>query len=389
MPARAIYWTVYAAAAAVLAWLIVTGALAAHYRQSDPQLVLRWKPADPVALETLAQQALDEQQLGLARRHALSAVVHSPHGATAYRLLGQIARASGDQALARRLFGQAGRLTHRDVALASIFFEDAVREQRWRDAVRYADVVMRRAPRTQGAIVLRLAVLARRPEAAAALAGVLARKPEWRGALFTELASNRVHYPAAAQVISSMRAAKAPIEPAEISPLLTRMVGAGFASQARSLWISGLPPGDRPAADEVYDPTFTDARTGTPFGWSVEEHANSAVALAAPGLRLELIGMDTDPLVRQTLVLPPGQYELESAGRLLEGRPVTLVWQVGCLGAPPISFDLEGPERSIAGGRFEVTGACPVQPLLLRMPARDHSAPSSAVVEYARIRRLG
>ncbi|HEX5775074.1 MAG TPA: hypothetical protein VFX95_00190, partial [Caulobacteraceae bacterium] len=338
--ARQLYWIVYGAAALALAWVIVTGAVSAHYAEDDPARALKWRPADPVALRTLAEQALEQGKPDLARRHALAVLARSPHDATAYRLLGEAARKASNEATARRMFARAGRLTRRDATLAAIFFEEAVAARRWREATTQADVLIRRSPRSESAVLFRLAVLARDPQFAAVLAQALTTEPAWRGAFFRELSSTSAHIAAATLTVGELRAAGGAVKQAELSPLLSRMVGEGQAAQARRLWAGGL-PGASPAADAVYDPAFRAPDAGPPFGWSVGEHIRSQVGFGSgSGAHIELSGIEPEQLLRQTLVLPPGRYELESAGRWQAGRPLSLAWLIGCAGAPPVRLEL-------------------------------------------------
>lgn len=392
LAARRLYIVAYCTVAAVLAWLIVSLAAAGEFAARDPALALRWRPADPEALTQAAQDALNARKLPQARDYAQDAIAHAPHDATAWRLLGEIALVSSNAPLAGQLFAQAGQLTHRDAALAAYFFEDAVRDHRYADAVRYADVVMRRAPEKQSALVFRLAALAQDTRAADALAQAIADKPSWRRPFFRELSAGGASDAGMIQLLESVTARRVRLTPDELSLVLLRLVRDGFAQEAHRLWLAGLPARNRPSSP-VYDPSFTGPEAPAPFGWTLDDGADGRSRLALPGeqpgLHIDLRGMGSQRLALQTLVLAPGRYRFDTTARLLDGESGNLTWVIGCPGQRAVNLDLFGGPPTSASVEFEVTLACAIQVLILRAGSRDHATPAAALVTQASVQRIG
>lgn len=386
---RRLYIVAYCTVAAALVWLIISTAAAGQFAADDPAFALRWRPGDPQALTELAQQALEAGNLPRARDYARDALANSPHEATAWRLLGEIALASSNAPLARQLFAEAGTLTHRDAALAARFFEDAAADRRYADAVRYADVVMRRAPEKQSALVFRLAAMAQDPSAARALAQTLAGKPSWRAAFFRELAGGGATDAEMMQLLETLTAQRTPLAPDELSPLLIRLVKDGFAPDARRLWLASL-PGRGQGVGLSYDPTFKGPSAPAPFGWTLDAGSEGPNSPGEPpGLRVTLDGMSTPRLALQTLVLQPGRYRFNTTARLVDGDAGSLAWVVGCGGQPPIMLDLIGAEPASASAEFVVSPDCTAPILMLRAGSGDHAAPATAIVERAAVERIG
>jgi len=390
---RRLYIVAYCTVAAALVWLIISTAAAGQLADRNPELALRWRPGDPQALTQLAQNALNARNLPRARDYARDAVAHSPHEATAWRLLGEIALASSDAPLAGQLFAQAGTLTHRDAALAAHFFEDAIRAHRYADAVRYADVVMRRAPEKQSALIFRLAALVQDPDAAAALAQTLADKPDWGNAFFRELAGSGVGDDGIVQMLGLLSARHVAMTSAQLTPLLSRLVKDGRAPDAYRVWLATLPPSARPAG-LVYDPAFAGPPAAAPFGWTLDDGRNGRARLASPGeqpgLRVVLKGRGSDRIALQTLLLAPGRYRFETSARLVEGDTGVLSWLVGCPGAQaPLDLDLMGSAPMSAAAEFAVDASCPTQVLLLRAHPGDLAAPATALVQRVSVQRIG
>lgn len=388
LAARRLYIVAYCTVAAALLWLIVSVAVSGELAQSDPALALRWRPHDPPALVELAQASLDNQKPAQARSYALEAIAHGPHDATAWRLLGQAALAGSNPALAEQLFAQTGRLTHRDATLAAWFFEEAVGARRYGDAVRYADVVIRRAPDKENAMVFRLAALAQDPAAVPALAQGLGRKPQWRGAFFKELASGSSNSAVAARLLEQMTAANTPLTTDELSGLLIPMARGGQAQDAYRLWLATLPPAARPTGP-VFDPTFAGPPAAAPFGWSLNDEGDDRSQIGGPGLRIDLEGHKPQRLAMQMLVTPPGRYRFETAGRLIDGQEELLSWVLGCPGQKPVLLDLFRGRTAVAAAEFEIAADCPNPALILNTLARDHDLPATVVVDRVTLQKIG
>jgi len=390
--ARRLYIVAYCTLAAALLWLIVSVVVSSELEQTNPRLALSWRPHDPPALVQLSQTSLDAGKPADARSYALEAIARRPHDATAWRLLGQAALAASNQTLGEQLLAQAGKLTHRDATLAAWFFEDSVRRRRYADAVQYADIIMRRAPDKESAMVFRLAALAQDDDAIPALAKALQRNPAWREAFFKELSSSSANSAAAGALMQQMAADGAPLAPAEVSGLLIRMVRDGRAQEAHQLWLTSLPPPARPSG-LVFDPTFIGTPAAAPFGWSLNDEIDSELHMPEPGqprgLHIVFHGGEGQRLVTQTLVLSPGRYRFEAAGHLLEGEEELVRWQLGCKGQPPLLLVLLKGALASGSVEFQVSPDCPSPILALTTLPRESDRPASAVIERAALEKVG
>jgi hypothetical protein len=107
LKSRATYWLwaiVFLAAAALLAWQVVTRTLAAHLAGGAPEAALRLHPSDPKALLALAERSL-AQELASARRQSGQAQGRAARGSAdradqagdRLRLLAELALKSVDR----------------------------------------------------------------------------------------------------------------------------------------------------------------------------------------------------------------------------------------------------------------------------------------------------
>ena len=388
-----IYLFAYLLLSVLLVWQIVASAMASGLETRAPEQARRWRAGQPEALLSLAQDALNDQDLRRANRYAVKALTISPSLGVAYRILGQAAERSGDHEGADRLYAQAYSLTHRDAALASILFEKAAAAGRYDEALQQAEVIIRRAPPQTGVVIAKLAGLASNPRSGPAMGRRLAENPHWRPAFFREL-GRRGDYATALTLYEALQPTRSPATDEELSPILNRMVWSGQADAARAAWIKTLPARRRPGASEIYNPNFQAPAGRQMFDWRLPDDRGGLARLPAagekPGLHVQVEGLGEAHLAHQLLVLAPGRYVLTSRARLVDGAGVDLQWRLGCgaILGEPLTLSLSSP--GAVEGRIELDLPRPCNAdLNLHALERDRGDPVLAVVETVRLQRPG
>ena len=163
-------------------------------------------------------------------------------------------------------------------------------------------------------------------------------------------------------------------------PLLDATIAGGQYGAARSLWatVGGLP---NAAGELIHDPTFADARLPPPFNWDLAQTpAGLAERSHGSGLHVIFYGSQGGPLVRQLLLLAPGNYRLalRSAGEISD--PQALSWSVRCdKSAIPLAT-LAMPRPGAFELQFTVPPGCPAQWLQLDGRAEDISGRSDVTI---------
>lgn len=378
---------------AALAWPIVTSGMAAYYAPGYPDAALRWNPNQAAALAALSEQALAEGEMQRAAGLARRGLARGPLESTAYRVLAQATAGLGDPERAGRLMTEAGRLTRRDTAVGFWLYRDRLLNERYADAFLYADAVMRRAPSTASLLLPEIAISTVDPRAVSALVERLATDPPWRDDFFVELARNAPAYGAGTDVLHQLAFTRAPPTPAEISPLLIRMVQDGAAEDAFRAWMTFLPASVRPQdTRSVFDGGFRRPAGPAPFGWKVISAPDAEAVLdpasEGPGLHVRYSGFAEVEVARQMLLLPSGRYRLSSRGKLNQGLDGGVAWRLRCSGAQQLAettLRFGGDGSAAAEGVFDVPADCPAQVLSLRTIGTDRRSDVLATIDEVRI----
>lgn len=144
-------------------------------------------------------------------------------------------------------------------------------------------------------------------------------------------------------------------------------------TDAYRLW-RGIEPGTGP---EPFDPELRGTKAPAPFGWTLasDSNLNAFFGDDAGHLTAEMFGQVRTPVVTQTILLPPGRYQLVAAAQSLS-PPLTggaFDWSIGCAGSNARASDdlasmrfpaaSSGPQQRATV--FVVPPACPAQTLTL------------------------
>ncbi|WP_295363585.1 hypothetical protein [Arenimonas sp.] len=369
---------------AFAAWRVGGLALADHFAETDPERALFWRADHPVALLRAAELAAEEPlRAEEAKDYAERALAADPLDGRPYRVLAELALASGDEAQAAALFGFAARRSPRDLPSQAWLMQHHLRNERPAEALAHLDILLRVSPDffTQAEPLL-LALSAAGP-VHQPLSELLARQPPWRLRFLRLVAGKATDLDAVAPLFQAVRQTEGGLAPLELGPWLDRLVREGRVGQAYLLWAANLPAERQTSLGNVFNGGFEFEPEPLGFDWRFSRVPGARIGRLSGeevGGRMALrIAFEDRRVpfshVRQMLALPPGRYQLSlraKGERLRTERG--LVWQISCatggrgLGqTPPLTG--HRPWHAVQLD-FEVPEGCEGQWLLLRIPAR-------------------
>ncbi len=328
------------AAAAALAWLVGSNGVAAGLARSDPALAAGIAP-DADRMSRAAQHLFFERHYAAASAAARQSLVLSPLQTRAARVLGQSELALGHEDAGLAAMDVAARGGWRDNVTQLWTMQAALAGGDYPTALQRADALIRRdAIRDQ--VFAELRPFAAEPAARAALVERLTDQPDWRGLMFLDWRhAAPAELPGIAQLIADIDRTRQPVTDLELFPLVERLLELGAIAPAQALWRARAPRAGWIPGNLLYDGRFAvargreDAATPPRFEWWVDPDGTSLASVESAsdgrGSALRLSSNPGDPavLARQTLVLPPGDYQLLArfharSGRDLDGLDFTL-----------------------------------------------------------------
>lgn len=335
-----------------------------------PDRLMRKADADP------AYTAVDDP---LARRVLAS----RPIDGRAFRVLAQAAEAQGNQAHAAPLYAIALARAPRDRLALARSADRAFARGDIEEGIAQLDALLRVAPKLREDLLRRLAPHFHDPRVRDALVARLALAPNWRPALAAIVA--RDAEPRAGSALLARLAGQGPLTPAESAARVTLLRRLDRTAQARQLWLSSLPAGDRIGdTGTLFDGGFEFPHVADGYGWQIGsppgvavDYERGDVAEGDFALWLRFDGRALAPLrTQQWLALPAGDYRLEFAGNNATDSHRPFVLEVVCEGGATLGaaeFPVaatEGRWRPVQAG-FAVPSGCPGQVLRLRHLARS------------------
>lgn len=423
----------FSAFAAALVWGVVSRTFAAFLAEGSPEQALRIRPAQPAALDALAEtrlSALDgaertareaassptlaidrslseggsspntggiapergpqpdrarTQDVREAQSLASQALLADPLNARALRILGQIADLSGDEAQALRFMQAAARRSLNETMAVAWMMSKSAEDGDYPEAIRYADILLRSRPQLRQAVVPFLAWMAEQGGGGAGLKDMLSRNPPWRAQFFDALPASVSDARTPLDLLMAVKDSPAPPTTVELRGYLDFLIGRQLYALAYYAWLQFLLPEQLSSVRYVVNGGFEAPPSALPFDWSISQGAGTTVGVdLSPGEganhalfvrfddgRAEFSG------VAQLLVLSPATYRLAATykGTLLGRRG--LKWRVTCVGG---TTGVIGESPTIAGTSaswkplelsFSVPGSdCPAQYVRLELDAR-------------------
>ncbi len=320
-----------------LAAQVVSQGLSDEFARSRPGVAVLWRPDSAEALTTLAEQRLLAHDPAHAAQFARKALAREPLDVSALSVLGVAMDEAGYHDRAEQVLSIAGDRGWRDALTQFWLFGDRLRANRYDEAFKRADVVLRRFPDLNARLYPLMASEATRsPAASQALLARLEASPEWRAGLIGYLAADR-REPAQRlleSLLASLRRGQAPPTPAEVGLAASQLVLRGEYLKAHAL-SQALAPSS--ANGLILNGDFEHGPGIGPFAWSFGNGAGWASSIeTAPGpdhgqaLRIEYDGVSPPQPVTQLLALSGGPYLLAGQVAFESAGAGTLRWTLSC-----------------------------------------------------------
>lgn len=287
------------------------------------------------------------------------------------------AQSAGDVARAERLFRLAEARQGRSLPPHFFLADLYLRTGRAADGLREVANFTRLSPNGVSSGAPYIAQYARNRANWPEMRSIFRSQPELAGPVLSALAQDSTNAPA---ILALADPAHRNADSPWLRPLLGAMIGAGQYREARSLW-AGIANGGRIPSELLHDPQFTDNRSPPPFNWELTQ---SPVGLAergrGAGLHVIFYGSQGGPLVRQLLILPPGNYRFRVRVVGAIADPRALSWAVRCdpASSPLAALPLRAP--AVLAVTFAVPVGCAAQWLELDGRAQDISGRSDIVI---------
>ena len=316
-----------------------------------------------------------------------AALAQDPMNARALRILGQIADAANDEAVASRLMQAAARRSRRESVAVYWLMRESSERKDFATAVQHADVLLRTRPQVAPQVTPTLALIAEDKVASPELKKMLATNPPWRASFFSTMMANITDARTPLDLLLGLKDTPTPPTTPELRDYLALLMRNHFHELAYYVWLQFLPHEQLASAGLLFNGDFESRPSGLPFDW---------VITAGPGVTIDLAHRPEDASQRALLVefghgradfrgvaqyvmLAPGSYVLKGQykGQLVGRRG--LEWRISCAGAEnPIAKTamVTGPvpewtEFSVA---FVVPDAdCRAQQVRLALDARSAS----------------
>ncbi len=367
-----------------LIWLVITHSVAAYLATSNPATALLLNPGQPVALTGLARQAWGDGETSRALELAESALRADPTNADALSLLGEIADAAGDLRQAASFMAAAvHRTLHESVAVHRMMRE-RLRDADYSGALRLADALFRTRPDLIDVVAPTFVVLAQDAALRPHLIARLSSGPPWRAMFLARLCSELRNPSTMLDVLLDLQGSPTPPRRDEVNIYLDFLVERGHRDRAYAAWLQLLPPDRLEDARLLFNGSFRDAPSGSPFDWRIATGAGVIHERVDepndPGLRALKLTFGPGRVelgeVAQRLVLPPGRYRFSGRQKIqLTGRR-GLQWRLTCSGREAsIASSEPAVDTDLDWGRFELavvipaTG-CRTQMVRLELDAR-------------------
>ena len=378
---------VFAGAALLLAWLVMSRSFAAYLAEAAPEAALRLNAGQPEALTNLADRMLNDSggtagtggqasapqkdagadtggtanvgansalanrafsafdlisqkqsiDLPAVRAFAEAGLRNEPLNARALRLLGQVSDAAKDEAAAAGFMQAAAKLSLHDNLADSWLMLKSFAAKDYQSTVYYADILLRTTPELGTYVVPILARIAEDKGSAGLIKTALAGDPPWRDRFFQMLPTSITDARTPLDLLLTLRASANPPSPQDLNRYLNFLVQHKLYELAYYTWLQFLPAEQLRNAGLLYNGGFEIAPTGSPFDWILPEGSGVTVDIEskpdAGGHALLLnfqYGRVDYSSVAQLIMLAPGRYHFTGRFKGELVGPRGLKWRVAC-----------------------------------------------------------
>jgi hypothetical protein len=265
---------------------------------------------------------------------AARAIANDPLNASAYRLLAEVT--SGSDRV-RLLMQQSLKRSRREAIAAFWLLNDSIYRKDFREALDYADILLRTRPALTTYVMGYLSLVAETPEARDLLVKKLESAPVWRRDFFEMLPFTSKNADTPLLITTALRESGKPVTQKEIAPYLEALVRNGQPDLAYNAWLQFLPSSQLENLGLLTNANFQSKPSGLPFDWqfaagvnaiseivSLEESKEHVLHIAFQDGRIKF------PEVRQVLFLSPGRYRLSGKLHGAVAGKRGLRWQIHC-----------------------------------------------------------
>jgi hypothetical protein len=398
---------VLAAFAVILTWLVVSRSLAAYLAEAAPQWALWVNARQPEALLNLAdlsinssdyaarfaavapdQAAPDDGEpsdnatgaadsatagsrnlnrsfasldqnpsidLAQIRAQVESAVMREPLNARALRILGQLADLSKDDDDAAKYMATAARLSLHESPAVYWLMRKSAEANDYKQAISYADALMRTDPGFGTYAVPVLAHFAEQKASKDAVTALLESNPPWRGAFFGALPYNVTDARTPLDLLLALRTTPTPPTPDDIRGYLSFLIQRKFYELAYYTWLQFRPPDDLRNVNLLFNGSFDLAPSGLPFDWVITQGSGVTIDIVPRPDKKDQRALLVDFLfgrvdyhsVNEMVLLTPGTYQFNGQynGKIV--GPRGLKWRLICVDEAKTRI---GESQMISGG---------------------------------------
>lgn len=239
----------------------------------------------------------------------------TPSDARFYSVLGSGEARLGHRAPAEALFNTALRLSQTELNAAINVISANLKTQDYAQALRRADILLRRWPdRIAGFSPALRDIAANSKDGRDSLVQVLAKKPTWRIGFMMDLTANRETLPVLPAIFAQLQQSPGPATDPEVAAAVGALLAAGQPRLAYQLYTLTLDKDERALAGMVYNAKFVRAPNGSEFDWRVFGANGVEVTIPAQaegGAKIEFLDQPAVGAgIFATTVLFPGDYTL-------------------------------------------------------------------------------
>jgi hypothetical protein len=298
-----------------------------------PSAVVEPEPAEGRKQSTLPPAELEEIQ-----SLAEAAIREDPLSARAFRILGQISEVTSDEARTEALMKAAVQRSQLQSIAANWMMRKSYQDKNFKEALRYADVLLRTRPQALRYVIPLLGKIAEDPFGAGDLKLLLTNDPPWRPQFLSDFPRAVTDARTPLDILLSLKDSANPPSGKDLRPYLDFLIQHGFYDLAYYTWLQFLPPQRLAQAGYLFNGSLDAPPSGTPFDWTLTEGTGVAAQVGAsgdkPGERGLSIQFGPGRVdyrdISELIMLSPGSYQFHGTykGDLVSERP--LEWRVVC-----------------------------------------------------------